>query len=277
MNIIVALNPVFFSDPKRAILQENALRVLAKAPKNVFPVSFGFVGDQDHPLVKELNFPSLNILKRDSKTILKTSKKMPYIDEILNHCAKLDCDVFGYINSDILMGHNVYSILDGDYDAFILPRYDIAEVSPEDFLQGKVKIIYGGNTHCGADGFFFRKDWWIKNGEFFTDKFIIGEPEWDLCYRYIIQRLSKRHLDKRSVYHVYHAASWNGQSIGAKNNIQAHADIKAKIDARIKAKAGKKAEANPSKPKQEDSIKNLVEKGGNVYYNPQAGEKEQEK
>lgn len=226
MKIIVAFNPAFFKDEKRAIIQRNVFEVLSRLPKNMVPVAFGFEGDNDHPDVKKFGFRSLNILKKDAKAIVGNERKLPYIDEILNNCAQLDCDIIGYINSDILLTHKVNDALHEGCDAFIFSRFDIEEVSPMNFKKGKIKIIPGGDQHPGADGFFFNKEWWIKNHDSFTDKLIIGESEWDTCYRIVITHTTNKYLEKRCLYHVYHKdALWTTYGEGTKNNHKVYMGI----------------------------------------------------
>lgn len=218
MSIIISFNPVFYETANRGILQENALRVLKMAPKEIFPISFGFKDDPIHPLVNEFGFTNFNVLERDSSITIHNNKRLPYVKEIFNYCSKIDCKIFGYINSDILMNNEVYKALNENYDAFLFSRYEIAEVNPSDFMEGKIKIIYGGDTHCGLDGFFFNNEWWIKNQASFPDDLILGESEWDTCYRIIIKKLTKRYLEKRTLYHVYHKQRWALESMGALNN-----------------------------------------------------------
>lgn len=224
--MIVAFNPVFYENKKRDILQENALRVLKMAPQGIFPISFGFKGDPIHPLAEELNFDNFNVLKRDSSVIIHNNRRLPYIKELLNYCSKIDCKVFGYINSDILMNNEVYKALNENFDAFILSRYDIAEVSPSDFMKGKIKVLFGGDKHCGADGFFFNREWWIKNQKHFPEDLILGESEWDTCYRIIIKKLTHGHLEKRALYHVFHNQRWEIDSMGALNNTCIYTKLK---------------------------------------------------
>lgn len=231
-NIAVAINPAFFENEKRAKLQKNAFRVLSMAPKNVLPVAFDFIGNEIHPDIKEHGIKSLNILKKDAAAILGNSRRLPYIDEIMNCCAQLDCDIIGYINSDILMNYDVYKILESDCDAFSFQRYEVQDVSPEDFMNGRMKIIpyvaIHGGLPCGIDGFFFKKDWWIKNAEHFTDQLVIGEASWDYCYDFTIKKLAKKHVFQRCLFHVYHTITWKYETKAALNNRKTELELKAK-------------------------------------------------
>jgi len=229
MNIVVAFSPVNYKDERRRKAQEVAVRVLSHAPSFVYPVAFDFLKDSSPiSVVEECNIPTLNILKRDSVKTISNTRRLPYIKEILELCSKIDCDIFGYINSDILVDENVYQNLFEDKDAFIFSRSDIGEVSVEDFLAGKSKVIYGGDKHIGADGFFFNKEWWLKNRQRFPSGLIIGSTEWDTCYRYIIKKLTANFVESRSLYHVYHNQTWTTTSPSALNNIAIWNEIKNK-------------------------------------------------
>lgn len=224
MNIVVAFNPVEYEDKRRAKAQENAILALSMAPRHVFPVAFGFHGDKPNLYVKSLNIPTLNILKKDSSQIIGNDRRLPYIDEIMSCCCKLDCGVFGYINSDILLNNMVWDevIHNGNfYDAYILERYEIGEVNNvADFMFENTKPLYGGDKHDGNDAFFLSKKWYFDNKNIF-DQFplTIGESDWDTCYRFIIKKRTKCFYEGRVLYHVYHAPKWTKISTGAKHNI----------------------------------------------------------
>jgi hypothetical protein len=224
MSTIVAFNPVEYQDKRRAKSQENAILALTFAPNNVFPVAFGFEGDKPHPLVKELNITTLNILKKDSSKLIGNNRRLPYINEIMDCCCKIDCEVFGYINSDILLNRNVYNTLEPmPYDAYIFERFEVAEFNDiKEVVNCKSfpKKIYGGDKHEGNDAFFFWKKWYLWKKSIF-DKYplIIGETEWDTCYRILIKNTADYIFEDRRLYHVYHDAKWTLDSEGAKHNI----------------------------------------------------------
>jgi len=217
--VVVGFSYVDFSDRKKRLCEKNALTVLADCPSNVFPISFGFLGQhKDYSLLDELKIHHLDILKLNSGETINNNRPLPYIKEMMDNCAKIDCEVFGYINSDIFIPDIVYGLLQYDFDAFILSRSDIAEVDPDDFINGRINIIHGGNQHEGADGFFFKKSWWKKNEGAFPYDLIVGETEWDTCYRHIIKKSPCRYLEARALYHVYHDAKWDINSPGGQNN-----------------------------------------------------------
>jgi hypothetical protein len=227
--IVVALNYVDYKDERKRKAQQVALQVLSMHPKPfVSIVSFDFVHTPETAILESFGIYHLPILKKDSSVFIQNPRKLPYIKEILNCCGKIQCDVFGYINSDILLANKVYDLLQQDYDAFIFSRSDIGEISAKDFIDGKARVIYGGDKHAGVDGFFFKKSWWDKNRDKFPDGLILGETEWDTCYRYIIKHSNAVYIEKRALYHVYHDAKWDINSLGGKNNRKIWDNIKNK-------------------------------------------------
>ena len=108
-----------------------------------------------------------------------------------------------------------------DIDACIFSRIDIHEVNKDEFLMGKTKVnesFYEKGIHDGADGFFFTRKWWLHNNYRFHDDMILGDPYWDFYYRKIINVSTKKVFRAHSLYHIYHATTWNFESPGAVNN-----------------------------------------------------------
>ena len=217
-SVVIAFNYVDFKDPKKKDRQLTAMRVLDATPDWIYPIAFGFHGDSTS--ADPYGIHTLNLLRRNSKKTISNTRDLPYIKEILDLASKIDCGKIGYINSDILVGDEFIETIQEDADAFIFPRSDIQEINSTKFLRGAQKAIYGGDQHIGADGFFFDKKRWLKNRDEFPDDLIIGETEWDTCYRRLIARHSSNYIEERVLYHVYHDAKWGVTSPGAKTNIK---------------------------------------------------------
>jgi len=224
LKIILAINYVDYKDPKKKRWQEIAVDVLCKnAPSNIMLVSMNYPEDQ---VVLPNRFHVFKGLSRNSKNEIGNNRPLPYIHEILESCAKLKCDVLGYINSDILLNENFFKQFSNDIDAYVFYKKDIEDVNSHRLNAGKFRIIW--DNPDGVDGFFFSKTWWLKNAHLFPKNLIIGETEWDTCYNSIIQVNCERYLLKRSLFHVYHDRIWTKDSSGAKNNIAIWEDIKQK-------------------------------------------------
>lgn len=217
--IVVAFNYVSYKDDRRNCNQRVAMKVISACPRRyVSAVSFDFKDIPEPDFLKECGIHHLPILKRDSLSIHGNTRRLPYIKDILENCSKITCDVFGYINSDILVPMDAYDILQKDFDAYIFSRSDIVEIRAIDFLDKKARVIYGGDKHIGADGFFFNKSWWNRNRDKFPPNLILGETEWDTVYRHIIKNSNANYMEKRMLYHVYHDAKWDINSLGGINN-----------------------------------------------------------
>lgn len=204
---------------KRKEQQTVALKVLKELPSWVYPVVISYIGATKHEELKILNIPQLNLLNRNSQNTIFNTRPLPYIKDYFLILEKIDCDIIGFINSDILMPEQTIDRLEEDYESFVFSRTDISDISVNNFMKGEIKPIYGGNTHAGADGFFFNISWWKKNKRLFPNDLVLAETEWDTCYRIIAKNNSKC-LNERLLYHVYHDQEWNLTTNGAKNNIR---------------------------------------------------------
>lgn len=230
LSVLIAYNYVDYQNQRLKSNQTRALGVLSLLPSNFHIVSLAF--EKAKKPQQLLEFPRvmhMPLLKRNSAWEIGNSRNLPYIKEIIDVCSGGRYDIIGYINSDILLGKEFVSCLDGKHDAYVMARSEIAEVAPEEFASGFKKVIYGGDKHPGADGFFFSGSWWNKNRNLFPEDLILGETEWDTAYRHIIRTKSKNFVEKRCIYHVYHDSQWNNESIGAKNNIQIWNEVKESV------------------------------------------------
>ena len=173
------------------------------------------------------NFRVLKTLRRHSKDI-GNDRDLPYIKEIFDNCSLFECDVFGYINSDILLDKSFFNLFKESIDAYVFYRKEIIDTKSHDFINGDFEYVWGGDKHVGNDAIFFNKDWWIGNRHKFPDSLILGETEWDTCYRRIIKGESNNFLMERSLWHVFHHTNWKLDSKGALNNISVLKNIEDK-------------------------------------------------
>jgi hypothetical protein len=225
MGIIVSFFPVNYTDTNREKCQEEAIKCLFMRTLPFIPLALGFKEDKPHPFIKKIKIKSLNSVKTSFKTI--GARKLPYIKEILNQVSALNCEKFGYINSDVFLSEFAYDILQKqDKDAYIFSRSDIEPITAKDFFNLNFKVVSNGDKHAGADGFFFKKEWWCKNKDSFPDNLIVGATEWDTCYRFIIKHISNNYYEGRNLYHVQHKPSWDTISPEAINNIKIWQSIK---------------------------------------------------
>ncbi len=223
MKIAVCINYVDYKDPVKKLRQEVAISVLLKnKPKNVVLFSFNF--PEDNVDLPE-SFYLLKMLKRDSQKDLGNNRRLPYIKDILNLASQSVCDIFGYMNSDILLNKDFFKIFSKKIDTYVFYKKDIEEVTAADFLDGKIKVV--NEKPDGVDAVFFSRKWWIDNKRFFPDM-ILGETEWDTVFNSIIQKISNNYCLSRSLYHVVHERIWTLDTRGAIYNTIIWRDIKEK-------------------------------------------------
>jgi len=214
--IILSINYVNYHDGEKKAYQDFALSVLEKnKPSNVEVAVFAH---EDDDVKVPASFRVFKTLKRNSKKIIGNNRPLPYIKDILSQCFKMECDIFGYINSDILITKNFFDCFDKKkIDAYMFMRYDISQVKDiGEFNKKSFKIKY--KNHPGFDSFFFRKKWWELNKQRFHDNLILGEPEWDFYYYQRIYEGTREILIQRDLYHVFHRTIWTLESPGAINN-----------------------------------------------------------
>lgn len=213
MKITLAINYVNYDNPSKKKRQDVALSVLLKnKPKNVFLASFNLVDEEVDTPPKVRVF---RMLKRNSQRELGNNRPLPYIKEILNLCSQSPCNVFGYVNSDILLSKDFFHILENSYNAFIFYKKDIEKVDVKDF-PNNIKIVDA--TPCGVDGIFFNKKWWFLNSHLFPNDLVLGETEWDTVYNSITQKVAKKYYLGRDLMHVVHERIWTLDSRGAIHN-----------------------------------------------------------
>ena len=225
IKILLTTNYVGYKVADKKRWQKTALNVMAKnSPSNVMLAFFNYE-DETTNIINNNDtsgaFRVFKMLKRNSRKIINNDRDMPYIKEIFNNCSKLPCDIFGYVNSDILINKDFFKVFKNNIDTYIFSRTDINEVSEQDFLKGKIEVSensYSKGLHDGVDGVFFRKKWWLENRDKFHDDLVLGEPYWDWYYRKAIKNNSKRNIEKHNLYHVHHVTKWTFDSNGAKNN-----------------------------------------------------------
>jgi len=230
MKIILAINYVDYSDASnysRKQCQEIALFVLnLNKPDNVKVVSFNY---PDENVKIPPSFMISKSLKRDPVKDFKAERRLPYIKEIFNSCAEMDCDIFGFINSDILIPIGFFDIFKENKDVYLFNRIDIGEtVGHHKFNDKHFRIIW--DKHPGCDAFFFNKEWWLNNRDNFSNDLIIGEPTWDSYYMAIVPHLTNNYVLKRDVYHTWHEPKWNDKTIGGKHNLDIWNGLKKELN-----------------------------------------------
>ena len=210
----IAFGYVPYRDKRRQITQDVAIECMLRLPPEYKVFCVGYENDESAPYDVE----QLNVLTRNSQETIGNSRPLPYIKDIICAIEKQPYDYIGYVNSDILLGDKWLEVMQFNVNAHAQSRYEIGEIDVDGFLSGKARVIGGGDKHEGVDGFFFKRQWWLDNKHLFPTDLIVGEGEWDTCYRHILRRFCVDRHESRSLYHVYHDQKWNMTSSGFKNN-----------------------------------------------------------
>ena len=225
MKFLTAINYANYSDSKKKNRQDVAIAVMSRiASKERQFTTLNYPEDV-------VNVPSNisvgKVLQRNSRITIGNNRDLPYIKDIFDLCSTADCDIIGYVNSDILLQKSVFDMMElFASDAYVFYRTEIGEVNADDFEKGKFKAIWGGDKHEGNDAFFLNRKFWLKNRDKFPEDLILGETEWDTCYREIIKNTTSNNLIDRVLFHVFHQAEWDIKSKGALNNIRIWENIK---------------------------------------------------
>jgi len=213
--IIVAVNYVNYRNTLKAKIQRDALITLVNnKSSNVQLFSFNY---RDENVVLPPEFHVCKSLKRNSKVTIRNPRPLPYIKEILDLCSNIPCDIFGYINSDIFVQKNLFSIFEKhNKDVYLFKRFDISDVDFLKFQSNNFRVKV--KDHPGFDALFFNVNWWKKCSKRFNNDLILGEPEWDFYYHRKIMSLTRNIFEGRFLYHILHPTIWTLNSPGAINN-----------------------------------------------------------
>lgn len=145
-------------------------------------------------------------------------RPLPYLRDVLDAGASvLDCDVFAYLNSDLLMDRADAELLkSGAAKAYVLKSHEIEACSFEDFEARRFKIDV--SPRPGFDAVAFERGWWQSGGRaHFPAGFILGEWRWDTAYDAIVRTLPQG-LSACGTYHRKHVSAWKPGSAGGKHN-----------------------------------------------------------
>lgn len=224
MRYLIAINYVNYQSEYKRRSQDTAISVLVRnKPHNAILTSVNFSNEQVNV---PPDFHIVPMLQNDAQKKIGNNRRMPYIKEIMDICSNMPSDVFGYMNSDILLKKDFFDVFKKNIDAYVFYKKDIESLSVDDFIDGKIKVI--NESPDGVDAFFFSRKWWIANRSFFPSELVLGESEWDTCYNSIIQKVTTNYALNRTLYHINHDRIWTLDSRGAVNNKLIWDDIRNK-------------------------------------------------
>jgi hypothetical protein len=143
-------------------------------------------------------------LDRDSSTILNTTKKLPFVNDIFDTLCNKSCDYFVFCNSDIILSQQLINKITNNsdsFEAFGISRIDIPPISSlsETFIPLRMEP-------AGFDCWVVSKVWWSNNRHLFHD-YLLGRPFFDVHYTMLmlLNTISDMHVSNESlIYHVRH-------------------------------------------------------------------------
>ena len=166
--------------------------------------------DQAHNIkIRGLN--TIYTLTRSSEQIKGSTRKLPYINDILNSLSQQDCDYFIFTNSDIIINPNLIRYIQNKQpSAFACSRMDINPIQSFDDVLNK-KIIPQRTEIAGFDTFVFNTNWFKKHSHLFND-YLVGMPLWDQVYAMIMKLFGKNdefgNKNPPFCFHIKHPIQW---------------------------------------------------------------------
>jgi len=166
--------------------------------------------DQAHG-TKTRGIDTIYTLTRSSEQIKGSTRKLPYMSDILSSISQQDCDYFIFTNSDIIINPNLIRYIQNEKPlAFACSRMDINPIQSFDDVLNK-KITPQRTEIAGFDTFVFNKDWYKDNEHLFND-YLVGMPYWDQVYAMIMKLFGKNdsfgNKNPPFCFHVKHPIQW---------------------------------------------------------------------
>jgi hypothetical protein len=117
-----------------------------------------------------INYEKFNNLEIEHYT------QYPFVNDILDSLATTDCDLFCFLNSDIILNNTFFKFLESEWETYAASRAHLYELNS---LDEPLKIE-SYSVH-GFDLFSFKKEWWLKNKNIFP-KMYLGRSYWDTVF-----------------------------------------------------------------------------------------------
>ena len=204
MKIILGSN-IFGESHRQSVAIDSWLHLKDKHDLDVYNVQF------IQPEYTDNRINTLNVLDRDSTSVTGGSKKLPFVNDIFNSLAHLDCDYFIYCNSDVIVNANLLKFINSNQpDCFACSRLDINNIkSFDDVLNKQIQPIR--YEIAGFDTFIFSRHWYKKHNSLFRD-YLIGQPCWDQVYATIMKIYGDNTDFGNSFppycFHIHHEQTW---------------------------------------------------------------------
>ena len=166
--------------------------------------------DQAHG-TKIRDLDTIYTLTRSSEQLKGSTRKLPYINDILSSISQQDCDYFIFTNSDIIINPNLIRYIQNKQPlAFACSRMDINPIQSFDDVINR-NIMPQRTEIAGFDTFVFNTDWYAKHVSMFND-YLVGMPLWDQVFAMIMKLFGKNdefgNKNPPFCFHVKHPIQW---------------------------------------------------------------------
>ena len=107
---------------------------------------------------------------------IEYNTKYPLVNKLFDSLSTTDCDLFIFLNNDIIVNNTLFKLLEKQYETYAASRGHLYELNS---LNEPLKIE-SYSIH-GFDLFAFKKNWWLNNRYLFPDMYL-GRSYWDIVY-----------------------------------------------------------------------------------------------
>lgn len=164
----------------------------------------------ENPVIND-RIQTLDVLSRHSGHVTDGNKELPFVNDIFNALASVDCDYFIYCNSDVIVNSNLIKHIKQNEPACVAcSRLDIHDIDSFDRVLNK-QITPVRYEIAGFDAFVFSKKWYNQHMELFRD-YLIGQPCWDQVYATIIKIYGDGVEFSNKLpphcFHIHHEQTW---------------------------------------------------------------------
>lgn len=146
-----------------------------------------------------------NINYNEFKTLeFEHTTKYPLVNKIFETLSTVDCDIFVFLNNDIILNSSFFKVLNEHIETYAASRAHLHELNS---LTEPLKIE-SYSVH-GFDLFAFKKTWWQQNKNIFPDMYL-GRSYWDTVYFTKCATMSKHlTINKQPpvIFHVEHQST----------------------------------------------------------------------
>lgn len=138
-------------------------------------------------------------LERNSSTLLNTTKKLPFINDIFNTLYTQSYDYFIFCNSDIILSQAlVDKVNKQNPEAYGVSRIDIPQIKALNEPFSPLRM-----EPAGFDCWVVSKKWWSENANLFKDYFL-GRPFFDVHYTMLMLLNTKTDVHVSNDHLIYH-------------------------------------------------------------------------